>query len=137
VVAPEADAPLPLDGVLLVDPPDDEPLDDDPPDDDPPDDDPPDDDPLSLDLAAGLSEADAVADLSEEDAAASPPLSDLASAAAGFVDEYRSLYQPPPLSWKAVREIRRSRPPPQASHVVLSGSDIRCWYSNSLPQALH
>jgi hypothetical protein len=58
--------------------------------------------------------------------------------ASGFDDEYRSLYQPLPLSWNAVREISRSSAGcPQASQSVLSGSAIRCWYSNSRLQALH
>ena len=56
----------------------------------------------------------------------------------GFDDEYKSLYQPLPLSWNAVREIRRSSAlAPHASQSVLSGSLIRCWYSNSRLQALH
>lgn len=51
----------------------------------------------------------------------------------GLLDEYRSLYQPLPLSWNAVREMSRSSAlAPHASHSVLSGSLIRCWYSNSL-----
>lgn len=45
----------------------------------------------------------------------------------GFDDEYRSLYQPPPFSWNAVREmIRSSASAPHASQTVLSGSAIRC-----------
>src|SRR5439155_6588108 len=46
---------------------------------------------------------------------------------AGLLDEYKSLYQPLPLSWNAVREMIRSSAPPQASQIVLSGSLIRCW----------
>jgi hypothetical protein len=64
------------------------------------------------------------------------PLSELAGLLSpdGFEDEYKSLYQPLPLSWNAVREISRSSASlPHASHVVLSGSLMRCWYSNSLP----
>jgi hypothetical protein len=119
---------------LEVDPPEDDPLDDDPLDDDPLDDDPLDDDPL----AAGVE----AAALSVEPEDSAPDPAGLASAAglaspAGFWDAYRSLYQPLPLSWNAVREISRSRLPPQTSQVVLSGSDIRCWYSNSRLQALH
>jgi hypothetical protein len=64
------------------------------------------------------------------------PLSD--GLDSGLDDEYRSLYQPLPLSWNAVREINRSRAlAPHASQSVLSGSLIRCWYSNSRSQALH
>jgi hypothetical protein len=49
----------------------------------------------------------------------------------GLLDEYRSLYQPPPLSVNAVREINRSSAPPHSSQVVLAGSLIRWEYSNT------
>jgi hypothetical protein len=49
----------------------------------------------------------------------------------GLLLAYRSLYQPLPLSWNAVREISRSSSPPHASHTVIGGSDMRCWYSDS------
>src|SRR5262249_28650321 len=86
---------------------------------------------LSL-FAAGLSAADSL--LVDSLPAPSALSADFDS---GFADAYRSLYQPPPFSWNAVREINRSSAPPHASQTVLSGSLMRCWYSNSLPQALH
>jgi len=56
----------------------------------------------------------------------------------GLLDAYRSLYQPPPLSENAVREISFSSAGlPQTSQSTRSSSTIRCWTSNSRPQALH
>jgi hypothetical protein len=118
----EPDEPLEPD-----DPPEpDEPLE---PDDPPEPDEPPEpDDPLEpLPLPLSLDE------LELPPAPLSPELFD-----SGLLDAYRSLYQPPPLSVKAVREISRSRAGfPQTSQTSLSGSAIRCWYSNSRSQALH
>ncbi len=58
--------------------------------------------------------------------------------AAGFGEEYRSLYQPPPLSWNDVCEIWRSSAcAPQASHLRLGGSLMRCRYSNCFLHFLH
>jgi hypothetical protein len=88
-------------------PPDDEPPDDVPPDDDEPDELPPDDDP---------------------DEPPPPPES-------FFDDEYRSEYQPPPLSWKLVRLTRRSWvfSAPHFSHLAGAGSDTFCITSSSFP----
>jgi hypothetical protein len=64
-----------------------------------------------------------------------PPLSD--EPLAGLGDEYRSLYQPLPLSMNDERDINFSSAPPHCSHSDLGGSLMRCWYSNSLPHPLH
>jgi hypothetical protein len=64
-----------------------------------------------------------------------PPLSD--EPLAGLGDEYRSLYQPLPLSMNEERDINFSSAPPHCSHSDLGGSLMRCWYSNSLPHPLH
>ena len=85
------------------------------------------DEPLSL-LGLGVAAVDV--SLVVDAPPPPPPLS-------GFADEYRSLYQPPPLNAKDVREMSRSRAPPHASHSVLAGSLIRCSYSNSRLHAVH
>lgn len=51
-----------------------------------------------------------------------------------FVDEYKSLYQPPPFRWNALWEMMRSSLPPHASHSVFGSSLMRCMYSETLPQ---
>lgn len=45
-----------------------------------------------------------------------------------FLDgPYRSAYQPPPLSWKAVRDTTlASRVPPHPGHLAGGGSDVFC-----------
>lgn len=114
-------------------PPDDDELpDDELPDDELPDDEP--DEPLD-EPAAGVPEELDDASLDDALLESLDELSD--DFDSGFALEYRSLYQPLPFSVNAVREIRRSSAPPHASHSVLSGSLMRCWYSNSLWQALH
>ena len=52
-----------------------------------------------------------------------------------FADEYRSEYQPPPLSWKLVRLIRRSKlfSSPHDGHLTGAGSEIFCITSRSWP----
>ena len=96
-------------------------------------DEPPDLSPDPVEMLAGLS-ADALFSLLLLVSAVSvDATSDLPPKSAGFglVELYRSLYQPPPLNAKEVREIRRSSAPPQASHSVRF-SLIRCSYSNCL-----
>jgi hypothetical protein len=51
-----------------------------------------------------------------------------------FTDEYRSLYQPPPLRWNALCEMMRSRAPLHSSHSVFRSSLMRCMYSKTLWQ---
>jgi len=119
---------------LLAEPPepDDDPDDEPAPDDEPVelDDDPLDgDDPLSLDDEGLASPPDDEPDDDEPVELDDDPADD--EPVPGLADAYRSLYQPPPLSWNAVREISRSSDPPHASQTVLGSSLMRCWYSNS------
>lgn len=70
------------------------------------------------------------AELLVDEPAVSPPLF-------GFDEEYRSLYQPPPLNCTAGAEITRSSVPPQAGHVVISGSENFWIFSTCLRHCLH
>jgi hypothetical protein len=148
---PPLDEPLPpLDDPLP--PPLDEPLPlDEPPLDEPPLDDPPLgalplepplDAPVPVDpvpaVVLGVAAAGVLDAAPSGELAVPVPASFLSPPLSGFADEYRSLYQPLPLNWNAVREISRSSASlPHASQVTLSSSTMRCWYSNSRAHALH
>lgn len=91
-------------------------------------------------LAAALEPAELDDDeLSAEavDEPPSPPSLLLAPAAAGFAEEYRSLYQPPPLKLTAAAVIVLSSAPPQWGHSV-SGASENFWiFSTRRPQLRH
>lgn len=88
-------------------------------------------------LAAGAA-AGAASDLFGAEAVSAPSLWPAAAPspllAAGFAEEYRSLYQPEPLNWMAGAVSVRSRVPPQCGQVVSSGSEnfwifsVRRWH---------
>jgi hypothetical protein len=85
-------------------------------------------DDAAVDVAVSLLVSDEDFD-SVLDALSPPPLD----------DEYRSLYQPPPLRWKAERDSSFSMVPAllQAGHAAGAGSLSFCKNSSSFPQAAH
>ena len=79
-----------------------------------------------------LLEVDGAGGEAEEDDAPPPSVFDVASF---FVEPYRSEYQPPPLSWKALRETSlASFRPPHSSQVRGGGSFTFCSFSLTFPQ---
>jgi len=128
-----------------VEPPDPEPPDEpppaEPPDPEPPDEPPPVEPPeeppvvppdVPPDVDAGVVGPGA----EEPDPATAPPGPELPPLPESFFDdEYRSEYQPPPLSWKLLRLIRRSKllSSPHDGHFTGAGSEIFCITSRSWP----
>ena len=72
-----------------------------------------------------------------EAAAAGFAASPDAFAAAGFADEYRSLYHPPPEKCTAGAFSVRSSAPPQCGHAVSSGSENFWIFSVRRPHCWH
>ena len=109
-------------------PPEDEPPEDELPEDEPPEDEPPEDEPLVVSFFAGLASllvsgaAEGVGVAAVEGAVA------LGVSFGAALEAYRSLYQPPPLSWNDVALISLARLPclPHAGQVAGVGSLCFC-----------
>lgn len=94
--------------------------------------------PDELEVLFELPELAAGVELSDDFEGSLPDLASLLPLAeAGFAEEYRSLYHPPPLKWAAGAVRVRSIRPLQCGHTV-NGASANFWiFSVRRPHSLH